>query len=55
MPDTVDADVVSVWELICKLLVDARRTGISGAEIEEDAVYEAILAALVHHEGGVAD
>lgn len=57
VPETVGTDVVSVWELVHKLLVDAKAVGISSAEIEADtgSVYEAILDAIVHRHAGVAD
>jgi hypothetical protein len=57
VPETVGADVVSLWDVIHQLLADAKAAGISSAEIEADtgSVYEAIVDAIVHHEADVAD
>ena len=56
VPETVSADVLSVAELTQKLFADAKAIGISSVEIEEDtgSVYETILDAIVHRDGGLA-
>ncbi|UVK49338.1 DUF768 domain-containing protein (plasmid) [Mesorhizobium sp. AR07] len=53
----VGADVISVAEAIQKLFADAKAIGINSAEIEEEtgSVYETVLDAIVHHDGGVAE
>jgi hypothetical protein len=57
LPETAGKDVVSVAELTRKLFADARRQGISSAEIGEDngSVYDVIVDAIVHHDAGLAD
>lgn len=56
VPETVGADILSVAELTQKLFADAKAIGISSVEIEEDtgSVYETILDAIVHRDGGLA-
>jgi hypothetical protein len=56
VPETVSADVLSVAELTQKLFADAKAIGIGSVEIEEDtgSVYETILDAIVHRDGGLA-
>ena len=56
VPETVGADVLSVADLTQKLFADAKAIGISSVEIEEDtgSVYETILDAIVHRDGGLA-
>jgi hypothetical protein len=56
VPETVGADVLSVAELTQRLFADAKAIGISSVEIEEDtgSVYETILDAIVHRDGGLA-
>ncbi|PBB89586.1 hypothetical protein CK215_26450 [Mesorhizobium sp. WSM3864] len=53
----MSADVLSIAELIQELLADAKSLGISSTELEEDtgSIYQAILDAIVHHEGGAPE
>lgn len=55
VPAVATADVISVSDLTNRLFADAKKQGISSAEIEEDtgSVYEAILDAIVHHDAGL--
>jgi hypothetical protein len=57
IPETVSPDVLSVAEMTQELFADAKAVGISSVEIEADtgSVYEAILEAIVHRDGGLAD
>ncbi|UVK49535.1 DUF768 domain-containing protein (plasmid) [Mesorhizobium sp. AR07] len=52
----VSSDVISVAEAIQKLFADAKALGISSTEIEDEtgSVYETVLDAIVHHDGGPA-
>ena len=54
---TVGADVISVNELIRKLIADARSVGIRREEIDEEVhgLYRTILDAIVHYDAGLAD
>jgi len=54
---TVGADVISVNELIRKLIADARSVGIRREEIDEEvhSLYRTILDAIVHYDAGLAD
>jgi hypothetical protein len=56
-PETAGADVISVAELTRKLFADARKQGISGAEIGDDngSVYDVVLDAIIHPDAGRAD
>ncbi|WP_245433406.1 hypothetical protein [Mesorhizobium sp. WSM3866] len=53
----ISADVLSVAEFIQELFGDAKSLGISSTELEEDtgSIYQAILDAIVHHEGGAPE
>ena len=53
----VSADVISVAEAIQKLFADAKAIGIISNEIEEEtgSVYETVLDAIVHHQGGAPE
>ncbi|RWG02587.1 hypothetical protein [Mesorhizobium sp.] len=53
----INADVLSIAELIQELFADAKSLGISSTEIEEDtgSIYQAMLDAIVHHEGGAPE
>ncbi|RUV90228.1 DUF768 domain-containing protein [Mesorhizobium sp. M1A.F.Ca.IN.020.06.1.1] len=53
----ISADVLSIAELIQQLFADAKSLGISSTEIEEDtgSIYQAMLDAVVHHEGGAPE
>jgi hypothetical protein len=57
LPETVEADEMSVSELTHKLVADAKALGISSIEIQEDtgSVYEAIFDAILHHDAGLAE
>lgn len=48
------SDVISVAEAVQKMFADAKAIGIGSQEIEEDSgsVYETVLDAVVHYEGG---
>ncbi|MBZ9739705.1 MULTISPECIES: DUF768 domain-containing protein [unclassified Mesorhizobium] len=51
------SDVISVAEAIQKLFTDAKATGITSTEIEEEtgSVYETVLDAIVHHDAGLLE
>jgi hypothetical protein len=56
LPETVGTDVISVSELTRELFAEARKQGISSAEIGEDSgsVYDVVLDAIVHRDAGKA-
>jgi hypothetical protein len=56
VPDHASMDVLSVAEMVQELFADAKTLGIPSNEIEEDtgSVYQAVLDAIMHQQGGVA-
>ncbi|WP_256750531.1 hypothetical protein [Mesorhizobium sp. Mes31] len=57
IPETTNADVISVEELTHKLIADAKALGIRREEIDEevDSLYRTILDAIVHHDPGLPE
>ncbi|TPK00959.1 DUF768 domain-containing protein [Mesorhizobium sp. B2-5-9] len=57
VPETINADGISVDELTHKLTADAKAIGIKRVEIDEevDSLYRTILDAVVHFDPGLSE
>ncbi|QKD04259.1 DUF768 domain-containing protein [Mesorhizobium loti] len=57
VPETANADVISVDELTDKLIAEAKASGIKRVEIDEevDSLYRTILDAIVHYDPGLPE
>lgn len=57
VPETTNADAISIDELTHKLFADAKSVGIKREEIDEEVVslYRTILDAIVHYDAGLPE
>ena len=57
IPETADADAVSLSELTNKLFADAKALGIKREEIDEEVVslYRVLVDAVVHFDPGIPE
>lgn len=57
VPETVDADIISIDDLTNRLVADSKAAGLTRDDLEDDteSLYQTILDAIVHHEPGLPE